>query len=59
MTVRPAPRLPGSTMAARARWLLRARPGDYMLALSVATASLPVVGKHLQPLGGVTAMGVW
>ena len=30
-----------------------------MLALSVAGASLPVVGKHLEPLGGVTAMGVW
>ena len=59
MTVRPAPRLPGPTIAARAKWLLRARPGDYMLALSVATASLPVVGKHLEPLGGVTAMGVW
>ena len=41
------------------RWLLRARPGDYVLALSVAGASLPVVGKHLEPLGGVTAMGVW
>ncbi|GKU49291.1 esterase [Mycobacterium montefiorense] len=41
------------------KWLLRARPGDYALALSVAGASLPVVGKHLEPLGGVTAMGVW
>ena len=41
------------------KWLLRARPADYMLALSVAGASLPVVGKHLEPLGGVTAMGVW
>ena len=41
------------------RWLLRARPADYMLALSVAGASLPVVGKHLEPLGGVTAMGIW
>lgn len=30
-----------------------------MLALSVATASLPVVGRHLKPLGGATAMGVW
>jgi acetyl esterase/lipase len=30
-----------------------------MLALSIATASLPVVGKHLEPLGGATAMGVW
>jgi acetyl esterase/lipase len=25
----------------------------------VASASLPVVGKHLEPLGGATAMGVW
>jgi acetyl esterase/lipase len=41
------------------RSLLRARPGDFALALSVAGASLPVVGKHLEPLGGVTAMGIW
>jgi acetyl esterase/lipase len=41
------------------KWLLRARASDYMLALSVAGASLPVVGKHLEPLGGITAMGVW
>ena len=46
-------------MASRVRWLLRARPGDYMLAVSDAMASLPVVGRHLEPLGGVTAMGVW
>ena len=32
------------------RWLLRAGPADYMLALSVAGASLPVVGKRLEPL---------
>jgi acetyl esterase/lipase len=30
-----------------------------MLAMSVASASLPVIGKHLEPLGGITAMGVW
>jgi acetyl esterase/lipase len=41
------------------RWLLRAGPADYILALSVAGASLPVVGKRLEPLGGLTAMGVW
>jgi acetyl esterase/lipase len=41
------------------RWFLRARPTDYVVALSVAGASLPVVGKHLEPLGGMTAMGVW
>ncbi|MDT5413052.1 MAG: hypothetical protein QOG14_5272, partial [Mycobacterium sp.] len=46
-------------MTSRAKWLLRARPGDYMLALSDAMASLPVVGRHLEPLGGVTAMGLW
>ncbi|MFZ1176791.1 MAG: alpha/beta hydrolase, partial [Mycobacterium sp.] len=53
MTVR------GPGMTPCMKWLLRARPGDYALALSVAGASLPVVGKHLEPLGGVTAMGVW
>lgn len=41
------------------KWLLRAGPADYMLALSVASASLPVVGKRLEPLGALTAMGVW
>lgn len=59
MAVRPETRYPGPSLASRARWLLRARPADYMLALSVASASLPVVGKHLEPLGGATAMGVW
>jgi acetyl esterase/lipase len=59
MMARPATRYPGPSMATRARWLLRARPADYMLALSVASASLPVVGKRLEPLGGVTAMSVW
>ncbi len=59
MTVRPAPRSPGRTMISKARWLLRARPGDYMLAASDAMASLPVIGRHLEPLGGVTAMGIW
>ncbi|MGY4654569.1 alpha/beta hydrolase fold domain-containing protein [Mycobacterium sp. URHB0021] len=59
MTVRPDTRYPGPTMWTRARWLLRAGPSDYMLAMSVASASLPVIGKHLEPLGAMTAMGVW
>ncbi len=59
MTVRPAPRTPGRTAISRAKWLLRARPGDYMLLASDAMASLPIVGRHLEPLGGVTAMGIW
>ncbi|MGA8330227.1 MAG: alpha/beta hydrolase [Mycobacterium sp.] len=59
MTVQPAPRTPGRTMASRAKWFLRARPGDYMLAASDVMASLPVVGRHLEPLGGLTAMSIW
>lgn len=27
--------------------------------MSVASASLPVIGKHLEPLGALAAMGVW
>jgi len=46
-------------MTSRAKWFLRARPGDFMLALSDAMASLPVVGQRLEPLGGVTAMALW
>ncbi|WP_024442686.1 MULTISPECIES: alpha/beta hydrolase [unclassified Mycobacterium] len=49
----------GLNLAGRLRWLKRARTADYLLAFSVASASLPVVGKHLEPLGGMTAMGVW
>src|SRR5215204_3827584 len=56
MTVRPDTRYPGPTMWTRARWLLKAGPADYMLAMSVASASLPVIGKHLEPLGAATAM---
>jgi acetyl esterase/lipase len=43
----------------RALWFVRARPVDYMLAMSEFYATLPLVGKHLEPLGGFTAMGVW
>ncbi|MFN6547987.1 alpha/beta hydrolase fold domain-containing protein [Mycolicibacterium nivoides] len=59
MTARPDTRYPAPTLADRARWLLHAKPADHMLALSVASASLPVVGKHLEPLGAITAMSVW
>ncbi len=59
MTVRPDTRYPGPNLWKRARWFLRAGPSDYMLAMSVASASLPVIGKRLEPLGAATAMGVW
>ncbi|ADT97028.1 MULTISPECIES: alpha/beta hydrolase [Mycolicibacterium] len=59
MTERPDTRYPGPTLTTRLEWLLNAGPSDYMLALSVASASLPVIGKHLEPLGALTAAGVW
>ncbi|MFN3003830.1 alpha/beta hydrolase fold domain-containing protein [Mycolicibacterium wolinskyi] len=59
MTARPDTRYSGPSLASRARWLLHAKPADHMLALSVASASLPVVGKHLEPLGAMAAMSVW
>ena len=59
MTVRPDTRYPGPNLWKRARWCLRAGPSDYMLAMSVASASLPVIGKRLEPLGAATAMGIW
>ncbi|MGV0627475.1 alpha/beta hydrolase fold domain-containing protein [Mycolicibacter minnesotensis] len=55
------PQIPGTgfDVAGHLRWMKRARPADYLLAMSVASMSLPVVGKHLEPLGGIAAMGVW
>ncbi|BBY27436.1 alpha/beta hydrolase [Mycolicibacterium sediminis] len=46
-------------MTTRLRWLMTASPSDRLLAMSVGAASLPVVGKHLEPLGGMTAMTIW
>jgi len=59
MTVRPDARHPAPSFGKRARWFLRAGPTDYLLAMSVASTSLPIIGKHLEPLGAVTAMGIW
>jgi acetyl esterase/lipase len=49
----------GPSLWARAQWLLRASPADHVLAMSVASASLPIIGKRLEPLGALAAMGVW
>ena len=59
MTESPAARQNASEIWRRARWFLRAGPADYLLAMSVASAKLPVIGKSLEPLGAVTAMGIW
>jgi acetyl esterase/lipase len=46
-------------MRSRAMWFVRARPADYLMAMSESSAAIPVVGKHLKPLGALTAGAVW
>lgn len=41
------------------KWVVRARPADYLIAMSAAPASLPVVGRHVAPLGGLAALGIY
>ena len=38
--------------------VMRTKPGDHLIALSAAAASIPVVGRHLELLGGFAALGV-
>lgn len=40
------------------RWAVNAKPGDYVIALSAASMSIPIVGRHLEPIAGFTAIGV-
>ena len=40
------------------RWVTRAKPCDYVIALSAAAASTPVIGRHLQTISGMAALGV-
>lgn len=42
-----------------AKWVARARLGDYVIAICSAPASMPVIGRHLQPIAGMAALGVW
>jgi acetyl esterase/lipase len=41
------------------RRITRAKPGDYVIALSAASASTPVIGRHIQPISGMAALGVF
>jgi acetyl esterase/lipase len=50
---------PLRAIRAYGKWVLRARPADYLIALSAAPASLPVVGRHVAPIGGMAALGVY
>lgn len=40
------------------RWAVKTTPGDHAVALSVALASAPVVGRHLEMIGSFAALGV-
>jgi acetyl esterase/lipase len=46
-------------LRSRALWFKRARPVDYVMAVTESSAALPVVGKHLEPLGMLIGMGAW
>src|SRR6478609_5476749 len=46
------------TVGSCLRWIRRAKPGDYLIALSAASASTPVIGRHIQPISGMAALGV-
>jgi acetyl esterase/lipase len=46
------------TVRCYTRWVAKAKPGDYVIALSGASASVPLVGRHLEVLGGFAALGV-
>lgn len=46
------------TLRRYTRWVARAKPGDYVVALGAASASVPVIGRHLELIGGFAALGV-
>lgn len=58
MTQRPYAVKP-SAWRSRARWIAEAGPTDYLLALTEAYAAIPIIGRHLEFVGGMTAMGAW
>jgi acetyl esterase/lipase len=48
-----------SALADCGEWLARAKFDDYLIAAGVGVSLLPVVGRYLEPVGGITALGVW
>ena len=40
------------------RWITQAKPGDYLIALSAVSASTPLIGRYIQPISGMAALGV-
>ena len=46
-------------MRAHANWLVHARLEDYLVAAGAVTSSLPVIGRYLEPVGGMAALSLW
>ena len=46
-------------MCAHANWLVHARLEDYLVAAGAVSSSLPVIGRHLEPMVGMAALSVW
>lgn len=59
MAVLPEAKAPEPNLCAQFRRIVRTRPDDVMLAASVSAAQLPIVGRHLRPLGAITAAAIW
>ena len=38
---------------------MRARLDDYLIAAGAVSSSLPVIGRYLEPIGGMAALSVW
>ncbi|MGO4443490.1 alpha/beta hydrolase [Mycobacterium sp. 2YAF39] len=49
----------GRKIRANANWLLHAKPEDYLIAAGAASSHLPVIGRYLEPVGGMAALSVW
>jgi acetyl esterase/lipase len=46
-------------LRAHARWIAQARLDDYLVAAGALTAGLPVIGRHLEPVAGMAALGMY
>jgi acetyl esterase/lipase len=54
------PRIAGHwDLRSRVLWSRRARLVDYVMAVTESSAAIPLVGRHLEKLGMLTAMGIW
>ena len=46
-------------LRAHARWVAHARLDDYLVAAGAITSGLPVIGRHIEPVAGMAALGMY